>query len=326
MSLTRLVCACAALLVCFGPAQAEDLKWKFKSGENLEYVLSRAVDGAINLSGSDIAFKLGMTFDTTWKPTAVAGDGTADVSLTVDRIQVVMDSPLFGRMAYDSNDPKEPEGPVWQQMKPVMTNMLGNAFTLKISPQGEVSEIKLPEPLAEAIKKQEVGENRRQGFGIGGNSFNEKGIKELIAKAVLPLPKDAKPDTTWTQVFENDIPGMGKQTSETTFSIGEPEKQDGKELATIAASTEVLFEPVEEPRADLEIVEQEASAKFLFDATAGRLVKADGTDKTEMSITGPQEIKQKIIETMSMRTGKSPEKLATAKDDGEKDGAKESSK
>ena len=312
--MTRTVLVTLAVLAA-AAAQAEGLRWKFQEGETLEYILHRGVEGAINLSGSDITFTLGMTFDTTWKATGVADDGTNDVALTVDRIQIVMDSPLFGRMAYDSKDPNEPEGPVWQQMKPVMTNMLGQTFTLKISPLGEVSDIKLPEKLADALAKQNVGENRRQGFGIGGNSFDEKGIKELIAKSVLPLPETTGEDVTWQQVFENDIPGIGKQTTETTFSAAGVEEQDGKPLAKITAETEILFEPAENPRADLEIVEQEAAATFYFDSKAGHLVKADGKQSTEMEITGPQEVTQRITETTSMRIGKSPDKLATASDD-----------
>ncbi len=320
--MTRTVLATLALFVA-AAAQAEDLRWKFKTGETLEYILHRGIEGAINLSGSDIAFTLSMTFDTTWKATGVADDGTADVALTVDRIQIVMDSPLFGRMAYDSKDPKEPEGPVWQQMKPAMTNMLGEPFALKVSPLGEVSDVKLPQKLSDALAKQDVGENRRQGFGIGGNSFDEKGIKELIAKAVIPLPEDTGEDVTWQQVFENDIPGLGKQTTETTFSVAGVEEQDGQPLAKITAETEILFEPAENPKADLEIVEQDASATFLFDKKAGHLVKADGKQATEMEIFGPQEVTQRITETMTMRMGKSPDKLATANEEDAKKDADE---
>lgn len=305
-SLYRALIAAALLFVSFSHAQADELRWKFKADETLEYVLSRSVEGKINLSGSDIAFNLQMIFDTTWQPTAVAEDGTADVELTVNRIQIAMDSPLFGRMAYDSTNPKEPEGPIWAQMKPTMTSMLGGAFKAKITPLGEVKDITLPEKLAEALKKQEIGENRRAGFGIGGNAFNEKGIKELLTKSVLPLPETTGDDVTWTQSFENVIPQMGTQISETTFTVAGAEQKDGKELTKITAETEILFEPAEDPRADLEITEQSAGATYFFDATAGRMTEAGGSQALTMQITGPQEITQDVKETMSMTSGKSP--------------------
>jgi len=302
----RVLFAAAILFASLCHAHADELRWKFKADETLEYVLSRGVEGKINLSGSDIAFNLQMIFDTTWKPTAVAEDGTADVELTVNRIQIAMDSPLFGRMAYDSTNPKEPEGPIWAQMKPTMTGMLGESFKAKITSLGEVKEIALPEKLAEALKKQEIGENRRQGFGIGGNSFNEKGIKELLTKSVLPLPETTGDDVTWTQSFENVMPQMGTQISETTFSVAGAEQKDGKELTKITAETEILFEPAEDPRADLEITEQSAGATYFFDTAAGRMTEASGTQELTMQITGPQEITQNVKETMTMTSGKSP--------------------
>lgn len=305
-SLFRALLAAVLLFVALGHTHADELRWKFKVGESLEYVLSRGVEGKINLSGSEIAFNLQLVFDTTWKPTAVAEDGTADVELVVDRIQVVMDSPLFGRMAYDSTNPKEPEGPIWAQMKPTMTSMLGEAFKAKFTPLGEVQDIALPEKLAEALKKQEIGENRRAGFGIGGNSFNEKGIKEMLSRSVLPLPETTGDDVTWTQSFENAIPMMGTQIAETTFSVAGTESKDGKELTKITAETEILFEPAEDPRADLEITDQAATATYYFDAAAGRMTEASGSQALTMEITGPQEIKQDIKETMTMTSGKSP--------------------
>jgi hypothetical protein len=297
--------ALAALVLASSAATAAELRWKFKPGEELQYILSRATEGAINLSGSDIKFNLQMVFDTSWKPTAVGADGVADVDLTVTRIQISMESPLFGRMAYDSTNPKEPEGPVWAQMKPTMTAMLGEAFKAKITPLGAVTDIQLPAKLAEALAKQEIGENRRQGFGIGGNSFNEKGIKELLSRSVLPLPEAAGDDVTWTQTFVNDLPNIGVMTSETTFTAAGEEEKDGKKLAKITAETEMLFEPAEEPKADLEITEQDANATFLFDAEAGHMVSADGVEERTMELTGPQEIVQTIKDTMSMKQGKS---------------------
>jgi hypothetical protein len=295
----------AALALVSSVTSAAELRWKFKSGEELQYILSRATEGKINLSGSDIVFNLQMIFDTSWKPTAVAADGNADVDLTVTRIQIAMDSPLFGRMAYDSKNPEEPKSPVWAQMKPTMTAMLGEAFKAKISPLGAVTDIQLPAKLADALAKQEIGENRRQGFGIGGNSFNEKGIKELLSRSVLPLPEGPGDDATWTQTFVNELPGIGVMTSETTFSRGGEEEKDGKKLAKITAESEMLFEPAEEPKADLEITEQDADATFLFDAEAGRLVSADGVESRTMELTGPQEIVQTVKETVSMKQGQS---------------------
>jgi hypothetical protein len=307
----RLPLAAVLCVLLVSAAGAQELRWKFKPDQTLNYVLERGVDGKIVLSGAEIAFKMGMTFDTSWKATKVADDGAADIDLVVERIQVDMASPLFGNMVYDSKGGEEPKSPVWLQMKPMMQSMLGEAFKIKVSPRGEVSEITMPEKMTKAIAEQEIGENRRQGFGFGGNPFGEKGIKELIAKSVLLLPEAKGED--WTQSFENAMPGLGTQTAETTFTVAGAEEKDGKKLAKITSATELMFEPDENPKAELEIMSQEAKATYLFDPEAGHLVSAEGTQQLGMEVSGPQEASQEITETMKMHLGKSPDKPAEKK-------------
>jgi len=302
-----LLLACAIGLIASAAHAETPVRWKFKEGQSLPYILDRGVEGKISLGGAEIVFKVSMIFDTDWKVKAVASDGTADVEQTIDRVQLNMSSPLGGDLTYDSSRSEEPEGPVWAQMGPMLTSMVGQTVKVKISPQGKVSDIQLSEKILGTLGKQ-AGGNRQQGFGMGGmNAFSEKGIKELIEKSVLPLPEAAPgKDVTWKQKFENSIPMVGTQTSETVFSFGEIEKVDGKSLQKIVAKTELTFEPVENPRADLEITEQEGTATFYFDPAAGRLVNANGVQKMSMEISGPQEVTQEITETMNMKEGKSP--------------------
>lgn len=306
---SRFIALAAIALLSVASAQAESqLRWKFKEGQTINYVLNRGVEGKLNLTGSDINFQMGMAFDVTWKVKSVAADGTADVDQTVDRIQIKMSSPLGGDMVYDSQNPTPPAGPVWAQMSPMIDGMLGQTFGMKISSLGKVTDIALPEKLAEVFKKQQAGGNRQAGFGIGGGAFSERGIKELIEKSVLPLPEAAPAnDVTWKQHFENQMRGMGTQMSDTTFTSSGNEKLDGKDVVKIAAVTELTFEPVENPMADVEITSQEGSATFYFDAEAGQMIKAEGTQTFFMEISGPRELTQDMKETMTMRLGKSPE-------------------
>jgi hypothetical protein len=311
-----LVAATAIVLASLPLARAETpARWKFKPGETLNYVIERNADGKMSLTGSEFTIKMGMAFDTSWKCASVEGDGTANLEQTVDRIQVGMSSPLAGDIKYDSASPEEkPAGPVWTLLGPMVEGMLGQTFKVKVSPLGQVSDIQLPEKLKAAFAAQKVGQNRQAGMGIGGNAFNEKGIKELITRAVLPLPETAEKDTTWSQSFSNEIPFIGTETAETTFSLAGDETLDGKKLVKIAATTEVLFEPAENARAEMEITEQNSTATFLFDAEAGHLVKSNGTQTAVKEISGGQEVTQNITETVSMYLGKSPKtKPAEAK-------------
>ncbi len=280
-------------------------RWKFAPGETLHYVLDRAVDGTMSMAGNEFGIKMRMTFDTTWKCTGVNDDGTANLDQTIDRIQISMSMPLAGDVNYDSISSKKPSGPVWTLLRPMVEGMLGQTFTLKVSPEGKVSDIELPAKLTEVFAEQADGQNRQAGMGIGG-AFDEKGIKQLIEQAVAPLPETDDKDQTWMQTFENEVPSLGIEIAETTYSLAGYETVDGKKLTKITAVTEVLFEPAEEPRAEMEIVEQEGSATLYFDAEAGHLVKSEGTQLAVKEISGQQEVTQNLKETFKMYLGTSP--------------------
>jgi hypothetical protein len=308
----RLFAVAAAAVVLVATARAEsELRWKFKPGEKLNYVVERAAEGKINLTGSEFSFKMGMAFDTTWQVKSVADDGTADVEQTIDRVQINMSSPLAGTVAYDSKSTeKPPAGPVWSLLEPVVNGMLGQTFKVKISPLGKVSDIELPAKLTESFAKQKVGQNRQAGLGIGGNAFTERGVKELITRSVALLPDKPGKDATWSQTFENPMPFIGTQTTEIKFSLAGDESVDGKKLQKINAVTELMFEPAENPRAELEITAQEGSGTIYFDAEAGHMVKSNGTQSTAMEMSGPQELTQEISESSTIRLGTSPDKPA----------------
>jgi hypothetical protein len=305
-------------------ARAEaPLRWKFKEGESLDYVIERAVDGKLNLSGADIEFKVKMIFDTTWKVKSVAADGTASVEETLDRMQVSMDSPLAGSLEYDSQTPTNPDSPAWSMMvEPMVNGMLGQTLKWKVSPLGKVTDIEMPEKLKETFAKQSQGGNRQAGLGLGGNMFSDRGIREFVEKSVQPLPETAGKDATWKQSFENPIPRIGTQMSETTFTFAEAETKDGKNLQKIASATELTFEPAEDAQADLEITSQSASGAVYFDPAAGRVVKAEGTQSSVMEISGARELIQEIKETTSMRMGKSPAAKPADKDGEKKEAEK----
>ena len=283
------------------------MRWKFKPGEQLNYVMDRQIDGKLNLSGADITFKASMIFDTTWKVKSVAADGSANIEQTLDRLQVNMSSPLGGSLEFDSANPTKPDSPAWGQIEP-MVGMLGETFKWKVTPLGKVTEVELPQKLVDTFAKQKGGGNRQQGFGIGNNLFSERGIKEFIEKSVLPLSdKAAGGDVTWKQLFENPLPKLGTQSTETTFSFAGEGSEDGKAVTKIASTTEITFEPADDAAADLEITSQEGSGTFVFDPAAGRLLKSKTTQTSAMELSGPRDLTQEIEEVAEMRLGKSPE-------------------
>jgi len=298
------------------------LKWKFKEGDVLNYVMDNATEQKIDRQGAVIDIGTRFVFDLTWKVKSVAADGTAEMEQTVDRLQFKVTSP-FANMDYDSKSEKKPEGPIWDQMEPLMTALLGQAFQLKVSPAGKVSDIKLPEKLAKHFADQQgggAGGGGRRGLGAMLGGFSENGVKEMIQKSVLPLPeKPVTADTKWNQSFEMVMPGAGKQKTLVTYSYSGSEQQEGKSLDKIATKVELTFEPAENSQTEVEITEQEGSATIYFDTAAGRTVKSSAKQKMKMEIAAPnQELTREVTETSSIRMGTSPDKADTGAEKKEK--------
>lgn len=310
LTLAMLILSLAAYASTAG---ADDkLVWKFSEGQELNYVLDRSVEGSMDLSGSVFEFTMGMGFDVTWKVKSVADDGAAVVEQTVDRIRIKMDSPLGGALDYDSAKETAPEGPIWEQMKPVVTSMLKQSFAVNISPQGVVSDIKLPQSLVDHFAAQEQagadGAPRRRGGMPGMEGFSENGIKQLIARMVQRLPDESAADDSWTLELETEQRGAGVQTEEITYKLDGDETYDGKPVVKIAAKSELFFEPADDAQMDVEITEQKGVATILFDKQAGCLVKSSGTQEVTKEMVGRgREIVQQIKETATMTLGKTPE-------------------
>ncbi len=325
MTTRRLVVLSLALsLVTASAARAETtLKWKFKEGDVLNYVMETDSQQKMDVQGQVFEIGSKMTFDLTWKVKGVAADGAADMEQVVDRVQIKMTSP-FANLDYDSKNPKEPEGPIWEQMKPIITSMTGEPFSMKVSPAGKVTDIKLPAKMAKVFEDQKAaggGGGGRRGLGGLMGGFSENAVKEMIQKAVLPLPeKPVSGDAKWSQKFENVMPGAGTQKTDVTFSYSGSETQEGKSLEKITSKIQLTFEPAENPQADVEITKQDGSATIYFDGAAGRTIKATGKQTMIMEIAAPnREMTREVSETNSIRQGKSPDKPKAEKKEEKKD-------
>jgi hypothetical protein len=311
--------ACGCLSTATANAADTLLRWKFKEGDSMNYVMQRASEAKIDLSGSQIEFNSGMTFDTSWKIKSVDSDGSAVVEQTLDRIQLKMDSPLGGGLNYDSKVPGSGEGQVWEMMGPMFEAMVGQTFSMKVSPIGKVTDIKIPEKIAAQLAKAAANPGRRNPLGaMGGMGLSEASIKEMLERSFVLLPEKAvAADVTWKQNFEEAMKGAGVKKTEITYSTTESETADGHKVQKIAAKTELTFEPEENPMADIEIDDQEGTATIAFDVDAGRTVKLDGKQKQTMVIASPnREISVEQNEKTTVRQGKSPDpKPADAKDE-----------
>ena len=300
----RILLGAAAVALLITPLARADqaLRWKFKEGEKLQYALESKSDILVDAGGVEFDISTGQIMDMTWTVKKVNPDGSAEVGQSIDRLQLMINSPLTGEFKYDSKEAAEkkdeeqeseesatpgPGGQIAQQFVPILEKLIGKEITMTITPQGEVKDIKLPEELIALLNnRSEQGGGRGSFFAmLMGGGFSEDSIKELLQRTVTLLPKEVpSTDTQWSREFVTKLGDAGEQKTVTKFAYEGVEERDGKKLAKIATTDETTIELKEDSDADieLEIVEQDAGGEILFDVDAGRVVEAKATLKMEI--------------------------------------------
>ena len=267
------------------------LRWKFTQGEALRYQMDQKSITQLKGAEQDVKTTVTQTVDTTWAVRSVDSTGAAEISQSIDRIQTKIEN-NFAKFEYDSKSDKEPTGPIAGGMVPLMKALIGAKFHYKINPQGELSDIKVPESLVKVLK--EAG----PAGGSGGGMFSEEGLKNMIQEMSLMIPKDVEKGKSWTRQTKAPSPEIGTMVVDETYTYLGHEKEGDK--ITLEAKT--TLEPLPNPPYDIKVGSQEGKGTFFFDGTAGRVVHSNVVEKIELVIKAMnREFHQSIDMTATMK-------------------------
>ena len=261
----------AAALTAGAPARgaAPTLKWKFSAGEALHYQMDQKAVTELKANGQSSKTTVTQTLDTTWHVQTVDASGAAEMVLSIDRMQTKIESP-FGPVEYDSKSTKQPEGAIAAGVIPVYKTLIGAKFKYKISPNGELSDIQVPEGLMKSLR--EAGPTANAGM------FSEDGLKNMIRESSLLIPETL--DKPWTRQKKIPAPPIGAQTEDWTFKYEGKENDEDK----IGVEVKVGLEPAADSKFDAKISSQEGKGNFYFDAKVNRVVRSHVVRKLVMVI------------------------------------------
>jgi len=225
----------------------------------------------VKAGGQTIKTTVTQTIETTWAVKSVDDAGAAEMTQTIDRVHTKIESP-FGAIEYDSNSGKEPEGPIAATIVPTLKVLVGAVFRYKMSPQGELSDIRVPEGLVKSLK--ESSGPAAQNVGM----FSEEGLKNMIHESSLVLPSGPL-DKPWTRQAKIPSPPIG------TLTLAKNYKYEGTDegLEKIGLSVNVSLEP--DPKFAPKLSEQEGKGTFLFDNKAGRVARSTVSEKVVMTFS-----------------------------------------
>ncbi len=291
---SALFVAAAIALVTTGPVQAQTtLRWKLKDGETLKYTTDMVQKQKDSVMGMDIETTMTQGMGMSWKVGAVK-DGKAEITQTIDAFRQKMESP-FAQFEFDSKDGKEPEGPIGQLIGPIMKALVGAEFTLKLDPQGEISDVKVSQKLVDSLKGN---------FALAqmGSMFSEDGLKNMVQQGGQGFPKESvEKGKSWSKSVELKMP-FGTMKMDNTFTYEGAETKDDVKLEKIAMKAKISIEPAENSPIELKIKSGDVAGTIYFDNVAGRIRLSETKQSMVMEITAMgQVIETAVDQTMTMK-------------------------
>lgn len=271
-----------------GAAKAEEatlLRWKFKPGESLHFVMTQDITQGMKMGDQPMQMKINQTMDMSMKVEAVDEKGTATIKQSIDRVRMTVKGPMA--MEYDSAAEKEPEG-MGKMLAQAFSAIVKKPFTVKMNTRGMVIDFKMPEGAQESMNKVAPGT---------GQLMSEESIKQMSEISVLPEEAIA-PEKNWSRKAEMNMPQLGKLAIDSQFTFKGMETRDGKPLAKIAV--EMRMKPTDVKGGMIKIVSYEGKGTLWFNNAEGRLEESDmkSTMKSEISVAG-----QSMSQDMQMAQG-----------------------
>jgi len=290
----KLVAALLAGLTLAGAAQAQTtLRYKYKQGDKLDYVIDQDQKMAMSVNGMDIDIKVAMVIDMSWNTLDVDQSGNAKVKILVSRVKMVMDGPM-GKVEVDSKDTDEPDDPAGKILGQVVKSLGGMEMTCTADPTGDMKDVKVSEGTVKKLKGL-------PGLDQIGDMFSPDNMKAMISGNMV-LPKDpVQKGDTWTQKANSKLP-FGKVVGETKYTYEGPIDKNGKQLEKIAAKPEVKIEPDPNAKMQIKVKDSKGKGYTFFDNAKGRIIESTNETTMQMELdVGGITISQNITQVSTMR-------------------------
>lgn len=281
---------------CATPAcwAQKTLAWKFKRDSVTNLLIEQ--DTSIQMetaSGGAVAplkTQQLQISDITWTVKEIAPDGQASIEQLVKRVQLDLKSPA-GNFQIDTNN-NQPLSGIGETIAKGIRPLAGTRFVVKTKPNGEVSEVLIPDDVLKNL-----------------NELSVAGLREIAANGTLKFPEKAiDVGESWPAQFELEMPPFGKLIVSTTYQYLGEETVGGRLLDRIKATTAVKVADAV-GNSGLKMKSQESGGIIWFDNTRGSIDHSEF--KQEMSInvvrasTDPAkpstETKQTVKQTMKLK-------------------------
>jgi hypothetical protein len=291
-----------SLVLTIGTAGAQEPKplvWKFKPGEALRYRMDQSTKTQVKAGGRDNTVTVSQVLDTTWSVKSVEPTGAAVMVQRFDAVSTKLESP-FGKVEYDSKSGKEPTGALAAGMLSILKSLVGQSFEYRMTPEGEVHDVKVPEALLKSLK--ESGPT-----GPAAGPFSEESLKTMISEMALPLSGKSG-SSSWTKESKAPSP-FGVIRTVKTFSRAAQKTSEGYDRLDMKVN--MAFDPSPDSKVTMKISEQKGEGEVVFDNEKGRVVSTRFEEHTQVDLSYMDMSETQITDKKSSSTLLPPEKPGT---------------
>lgn len=280
--------ACWTGLSTANAQQAQPLRWKFTQGDTFDVTfvqtsnISSQVDQRVKVVNSIL------TISMAWNVNAVDENGNGMIEQKITGIKLLMTSvPTGVGKAIDidtSRSEKPNKGPSADLLKQVEP-LIGAAYTVVMSPRGEVIDVKIPESTLESLRKA-PGSMRLRSL------MSKTGLKDLFGQSLVVLPEEAPVEgQPWS--FRADIDtGVGNFTRHNEYTWTGNRTEDGRTLAEIKLKT--TLQPRDSANTtDVKFIRFDGNGVLVMNVTDGYFESSNTTN--EMQTEKPY--REKVIAT-----------------------------
>jgi len=277
-------------------AGAANLRWRFRAGETLHYVMDQKTATTVKAGPQEIQTMVTQTIELEWVVKDVQADDVANLTQKITRLHTKIQSPFGAPFEYDSKDAKDPQGPIAAGLVPLLKSLIGAEFSFKMSPQGELTDVQVPEAVVKAIR--EAGP-----LAGAGGMFTAEGLKHMVTESSLTLPReDLAKGKSWTRQSKLPMAKLGTMQLDKVYSYQGPEVHDGKPMERIDLEVKMNIERTADAELDGTLKSQDGKGMFFFDNAAGHIADSSVNEKVSMVFkVMDKEITQGTETTTSMK-------------------------
>lgn len=287
--------ACASGVALDALQQQATLRHRWTKGDTLRYRTTQDVSTVVSgLPGGmpDITMKQTMVQVLTSTIQDVAADGAATMQQVIEAMKVEMDTPM-GKSGYDSASQASATDPPSALMKDMLSGLLGQAYTVVLSPTGSLQKIEgfsaLVEKMFKAVPQDPAGVAITNAFK---GMFSDESMRNMIGQGFAAMPEQSlKVGDSWNTQTTMKNPMLGGVTTAILCTLKSLEGSGVDQSATIATQLTLKQDPSSPAPPNpmgltMQMADSTGDGEMLFDVGRGRLIRSTARTTMPMRMSG----------------------------------------